>query len=106
MVYSINFHLLQMDFDPSPGWGFQMEHVYSINLFPKFLDNRAYLSGYADHALNYGGSSAGNNHVWVTEHQLGYRLINWLYAITELRYNDFLSKKTGVGFGAEYKIQF
>ena len=29
-----------------------------------------------------------------------------LYAVSEYRYNGFLTEKNGVGFGLEYKIEF
>jgi hypothetical protein len=102
MTYSINFHLLQTDFHPSPGFGWQVEHVYRINL----LKDRLYIYGFADHNMNYGGGIGGNNHRWVSETQLGVRLIAGLHAVAEFRRNEFLSEKNGLGLGLEYLIRF
>jgi hypothetical protein len=106
VFYSINFHLLQTNFeDEINGW--QIEHVYRINLFPKNFDNRVYLTGFADHNMTYLAALQGNNHYWVTEHQLGIKLISELYAVFEYRYNEYLrSRKNGFGLGLEYKINF
>jgi len=93
--YSINFHVLESD-----GTGWQIEHVYRR----AFFDNRMYVSGFCDHNINDG---AGNS-TWVTEHQIGFRLINHLYVVGEYRYSSFAPPglQSGWGFGLEYIIRF
>ena len=102
MRYQIYFHLLQMDFEPSPGWGWQMEHAYQID----FIPGRLYLNGFADHNLQYNGYGGGDRHVWVHEHQLNLHLMEDLFAIAEIRHEDFLDPSTGYGLGMEYLFRF
>lgn len=107
LKYWITFHGFQTDFKESPGWGTQIEHVYLLPLFPKTTKNRLYVSGFADHNLLYGTAYSGNNHRWVTEHQLGIRLIDQLHMVFEFRRNEFFpQKKNGLGMGLQYKIIF
>lgn len=84
-----------------------IEHVYRFNIFPRILNNRVYLGGFADHNLSRNEDNKVQ-HNWVTEHQLGFKLIDQLYLIAEFRINTFLAKenKTGLGYGLEYKIKF
>lgn len=103
MFYFINFHPLQIDSVPGTGW--EIEHVYNIDIFPSVFGNRVYLGGFADHDMNYGAGS--NQNQWVTEHQLGVRLIDWLHAVVEFKRNEyFATDRTGLGLGLEYKIVF
>ncbi len=95
--YSVNFHLLQIDH--VDGFDWQIEHIYKI--FPDILGKRLYLSGFVDHNINSGKSTV------VTEHQLGFRVIDQFYLVSEYRYKGSLNKeKSGVGLGVEYKILF
>ena len=83
-----------------------IEHVYRINIAKKKLDRRIYISGFIDQNFNYNGRG-GLSFKWVTEHQLGVRIIDELYAILEYRINDFYPKDNyGLGYGLEYKIIF
>jgi len=104
--YSVNFHPLQIELETTPGHAWQIEHVYKFNILPKKTRNRLYISGFADHNMRYGGTSGNNNHVWVTEHQLGVRIIKGLHAVAEFRRNEFMQKKNGLGLGFEYLINF
>lgn len=107
MFYSVNFHVLETDFTHSiESW--QIEYVYQIKILPTLLKERVYLRGFADHNMRYGSqATAGNNHIWVTEHQVGIRAVNWLYVVAEYRYNEFFaSKRNDVGIGLEYQINF
>lgn len=83
-----------------------IEHAYRINILAGRLNNRVYLAGFADQNFKY----LENDKVtfeWVTEHQLGIRLIEELYAVAEYRINTFLpANNYGVGYGLEYKIVF
>ncbi|MFH1619269.1 MAG: hypothetical protein ABIG11_05125, partial [bacterium] len=82
MFYAVSFFPLQ--FDSREGYHWQIEHVYRMELFPDLTDKRLYLSGYADHNIGPG------NLPWVTEHQLGIRLVGGLHAVSEYRHNGFL----------------
>lgn len=105
LTYSLNFHLFQFDFDKPTGYFTQMEHVYKLLLFPQPLNRRVYISGFADQ--NFRSGSEENKTKWVTEHQLGIRIIDEFYVVAEYRINDFfLSGHYGLGYGLEYKIIF
>lgn len=97
MSYTTNFHLLQIDH--VDGFDWQIEHVYKF--VPNILEKRIYIGGFADHNFSPGKS------VLVTEHQLGFRVVDQLFLVAEYRHNGFLkTKKSGVGLGIEYKIIF
>ena len=102
--YIINFHLVQTNSLSTNGWQWQIEHAYQWEIFPKTLHHRVVISGFADNDLNFGGGTGNNN--WVYEHQLGVRLIHWLYAVAQIRHEFFLPEKTGAGFGLEYQFHF
>jgi len=94
LAYSVSFHLLESD-----GTGIQMVHVYRWNL----VGRRLYVSGFAHQDMNYDGQTT-----WVTEHQIGLRLVDQLHAVAEFRYNDFRPKglRSGWGLGLQYVIRF
>ena len=101
MSYSINPMLIQFRVNTHTKYMTQTEHVYRIKLYK----DRVYLGGFADQNFVY-----INNNIsfkWVTEHQLGIRIIDQLYAVAEYRINEFLtSEYTGLGYGIEYKVKF
>ena len=104
MTYGINFHLFQLGADaPVDDFTWQMEHFYKIDIAPKKLNNRLYLSGFADHTM--GGKLAKG---LVTEHQLGVRLFDQFYAIGEYRYFSYFPEKykSGLGLGLQYLVLF
>lgn len=103
MTYGINFHVLQFSATPNDDFTWQMEHFYMINIAPKKLNNRLYLSGFADHTMG-GKLSKG----LVMEHQLGARLFDQFYAVAEYRYFSYLPDKykSGMGLGLQYLILF
>lgn len=107
MFYAVTFHGLETDFSSSIN-GTQVEHVYRIQVLPSVLKDRVYISGFADNSLRVGQAvTGGNNSIWVTEHQLGIRLIDWLYAVAEFKRNEFLpAQKNGMAFGLEYVLRF
>ena len=106
MSYSINPMFIQFRRNSKTKYMSIIEHVYRINIAPKILKNRLYLGGFIDqnfHYLNDGGVVFK----YVSEHQLGVRMINQLYAVFEFRINDFMSDENyGLGYGLEYKIVF
>ena len=94
--YSLNFHIIEDD-----GSGWQMEHVYRRD----FLDGLIYIGGFADHNVNGTADSSD----WVSETQVGVKLLGGFYAVAEYRYFSFASSsrfKQGVGIGLEYALQF
>ncbi len=105
MSYSLNPMLLQFRLHNKTTYMTQIEHVYSILLLPKICNKRLYLGGFADQNFIY--NNGGVSFKWVSEHQLGYRILNRLYVVLEYRINDYYQNDTyGLGYGLEYKISF
>lgn len=101
MSYSITPMLVQFRINTNIKSMTQIEHAYKFNLYKDII----YLGGFADQNLVYANSKVFFK--WVTEHQLGVRMVDQLYAVVEYRVNDFLSSNnTGLGLGVEYKIIF
>jgi len=99
--YAINIHAIQFDHEDANVW--QIEHVLMLK-FP-FISNRLYLSAFADHTFNQNLPSHLPNNPLVAEVQLGYRLINDFYLVTEYRLNQYRSSDVNnVALGAQYKI--
>jgi len=102
LTYKINFHVVQWDDETHGDYVWQMEHVYRVNVFPGWFDNRVYMSGFVDHT--FGGP---NNPAVVTEHQIGLRVIDNWYAIAEYRRNEYRKgNEDSLGLGVEYKINY
>lgn len=107
LVYVVSFYIGQFDDLPSKGTRMQIEHVYRIPILPSLLDNRVYLGGFIDHNIWSGAPTGVDTNTVVTEHQLGVRLFDRLYAVAEFRRNEFFpTDKNGVGFGLEYVVPF
>lgn len=100
--YGINLHVAEYGEGRSPKYFTQIEHGYQWQLFKK----RVYLAGFIDH--NFVTDETNNvRDVWVTEHQLGLRLISNFFVVAELRINDYLPKdNVGLGYGLQYKVVF
>ncbi|MRH99680.1 hypothetical protein GH721_03950 [Kriegella sp. EG-1] len=106
MRYSINPMFVQLRRNSKTKYMSIIEHVYHIKISPKTFNNRLYLSGFIDQNFSY-LKNGGLAFKYVSEHQLGIRLINQFYAIFEFRINDFLPDGNyGLGYGLEYKIIF
>ena len=106
MRYSINPMFIQFRRNSKTKYMSIIEHVYRINIAPKKLNNRLYLGGFIDQNFNY-LEEGGLAFKYVSEHQLGIRLIDQFYAVLEFRINDFLPDDNyGLGYGLEYKIVF
>ena len=102
--YEISAFPLQIDH--SEGFDMGWEHFYVIKILPKFFKDRVYLSGFVDHNLEF-GKLAQNHSIAVTENQVGIRIIDDLYLVSELRYNGYLpSEQIGLGLGLEYFKKF
>ena len=65
------------------------------------------MSGFLDNNI-FIDSSFPDTTITVTEHQIGYRLVDELYAIAEFRYNGFFpsNRNIGLGVGLEYNLRF
>jgi len=98
MKYFVNFHILQLD--ALDGFNWQVEHTYTVAVFPDVLDKRVNIVGWLDHYLGPTGSQV------ISEHLVGVRLVDRAELFTELRYNTFLAKdKFGAGFGLRYAME-
>jgi len=97
--YFVTTFLIQGNQGAGIQWMSQIEHVYKLNLFKR----RVYLGGFADQNFQFDQSQKIK---WVTEHQLGVRIIREFYFVTEFRVNHYLEDDTGLGVGFEYKIKF
>jgi hypothetical protein len=101
--YSINFHLYQLDHSDDDVW--QLEHVWRF-YFP-YLSDRLYLGGFADQS--FGETIAGsdrNSHTYL-ETQLGYRIIENFYLVTEYRYSQYNNENPDdLAVGFEYKVNW
>ena len=100
LQYALATFVLQYGYSNPYHWFTQFEHAYRISL----LNSKAYISGFADQNMRYNGGQVFVD--WVTEHQLGIRIVDEFYAITEYRINEYLIESEGWGFGLEYKITF
>jgi hypothetical protein len=99
--YSINPMIVEFHEYDATEFVTQIEHVYRFNIYR----NKIYFAGFADQNFVYNNNSISFK--WVTEHQLGIRLINELFFVAEFKINDYLPKdNSGLGIGLEYKIVF
>lgn len=105
MFYSVNPMFVQFREGDQPRFMTMIEHVYKVHILKKKFDKRIYLAGFADQVfVNTDGEISCE---WVTEHQVGIRIIDQLYVVTEFRLNTFLpDDNVGVGYGVQYKIIF
>jgi hypothetical protein len=103
LLWSINFHPIQFDNEDSDVW--QIEH--SFRLTAPYLRDRLYLAGFIDHTFNEDLPSGFPDNPVVSETQLGFRLIENLYVITEYRINQYRrADVNNLAVGIEYKIRW
>jgi hypothetical protein len=103
LSYSINFHVVQ--YDDSNEDIRQMEHVFKLK-FP-YLSDRLYLAGFIDHTFHQKSSTARPKNPIIGEAQLGFRVINNLYAIVEYRINQYRKDdENNTAYGLQYKIKW
>lgn len=102
LVYSITFHMLQLDHEPGFVW--QMEHIFRLDT--PYLDRRLYLAGFVDHTFNQDVPNVPRNPA-IVEVQAGVRLIEEFHAIAEYRINQYrVDHESNLGLGAEYVIKW
>lgn len=105
MTYSFNPMFLQFREKTRTKVMSTVEHVYKIKILPKKLKNRIYIGGFIDQHFVYNSGRLSFN--WVSEHQLGFRILDQFFAVAEYRINTSLeSDKVGLGYGLEYKVIF
>lgn len=105
MAYTFNPMFLQLKSKTQPEYMTIIEHAYKMAILPSRLNNRVYVAGFADQNFRFNDDKV--TFEWVTEHQVGVRLIDELYAVAEYRINTFTpSDNYGWGYGMEYKIVF
>ena len=101
LTWSINFHLLQFDHSDENEW--QMEHAFRMS-FPS-LSERLYLAGFIDHTFKESLPDNYPSSPIVAEMQLGWRIVENLYAVTEYRVNQYRrSDVNNIAMGIEYKL--
>lgn len=99
--WSVNFHVLQFDREDPNVW--QMEHVFKLK-FP-YLSDRLYLAGFIDHTFNQDLPDDIPSSPMVGEAQLGFRVIENLYAVCEYRVNEYRrADVNNIAVGVEYKL--
>lgn len=101
--YAINLHAVQFDHEEAYVW--QLEHAFGMT-FPD-LSDRLYLAGFMDHTFNQDLADSFPTSPIVAEVQLGFHLIEGIYAIAEYRINEYrLSEVDNLAIGVEYKVQW
>lgn len=103
LKYSLNWHVVQFDHEDADVW--QLEHVFGMK-FP-YLSDRLYLSGFVDHTFNQDLAADFPENPIVAEVQLGFRLFDKVYAISEYRINEYRRTQVeNVAVGFQHKITF
>jgi len=103
MSYSINLHAIQFDQEEGDVW--QLEHAFLMK-FP-YLSKDLYLFIFVDHTFNQTLPNNIPNNPIVAEAQLGYKIANNFYLITEYRINEYRRKDVNnLALGIEYKINW
>ena len=100
LSYSINLHAIQFDHEYATVW--QIEHVLMMK-FPS-ISNRLYLAAFADHTFNQKLPAGMPKNPIVAEMQLGVRLVDSLYFISEFRLNQYRrADVNNLAIGLQYK---
>jgi opacity protein-like surface antigen len=103
LKWSVNLHAIQFDHDDKTAW--QIEHAFYLG-FP-YLTDRLYLAGFIDQNRNETVAANVPPNPVVAEAQLGFRLVDNLYAIAEYRVNQYRrSDVNNLAVGVEYKMKW
>lgn len=103
LSYTLIWHAVQFDHEDPYVW--QLEHVFRMT-FPSISD-RLYLSGFADHTFNQDLPDGFPARPVVGEAQLGYRLVDSLFLVSEYRVNEYRRAEVdNLAFGVEYKLSW
>ncbi|WDE10560.1 hypothetical protein [Thalassomonas haliotis] len=99
--YAINLHAVQFDHEDPYIW--QLEHSFMMK-FP-YISNRLYLAGFADHIFHQDLPSSIPANPVVMEAQLGYRLVDNFFIVSEYRINQYRrSDVNNLALGLQYKF--
>lgn len=101
--YSINPMFVQFQEHVPTKYMTTIEHFYAINLFSKALNKILYISGFVDQNFV---CTSDNSLIfkWVSEHQVGIRMIDKGYLVAEFRSNNYAAEQVGVVYGVEYLL--
>ena len=103
LSYRMNVYLKRFSFADDDAW--QMEHFFRLT-FPG-ISERLYLIGFLDQTFNIDLPAAFPRRPIVSEVQLGARIFDRFYAVTEYRINEFrISEKYNLAIGIEYKFRW
>lgn len=101
--YRLTLHFKRFTSADDSVW--QMEHFFRLT-FPGISD-RLYLSGFVDQTFDIDLPDTYRKNPIVAEVQLGFRIYDRLYAVTEFRNNDFRpSESQNLAVGVEYKFRW
>ncbi len=101
LSYAINLHLIQFDNEAPHVW--QLEHSFFMK-FP-YISERLYLAGFADHTFNQDLPDGTPANPIVSEIQLGYRIVENLFLMSEYRINEYRrSDVNNLAVGLQYKM--
>ncbi len=99
--YAVNLHAIQFDHEDPHVW--QLEHSFRLG-FP-YLSDRLYLAGFIDHTFNQDLPPQFPSSPIVAEAQLGYRLYENLFLVSEYRLNEYRrSDVNNLSVGIQYKV--
>lgn len=101
LKYAINLHAVQFDHEDPYIW--QLEHSFMMT-FP-YISDRLYLAGFADHIFHQDLPSTIPANPVVMEAQLGYRLLENFFIVSEYRINQYRrSDVNNLAIGLQYKF--
>lgn len=103
LIYRMTVHLRRFSVDDNDAW--QMEHFFRLT-FPN-MSERLYLSGFVDQTFDQDLPDTLPSSPIVAEVQLGVRLWDRFYAITEYRVNQRrVGDEHNLAIGIEYKFRW
>lgn len=103
LIYRLTFQLKRYSVDDRGAW--QMEHFFKMT-FPD-LSDRLYFSGFVDQTFNQDLPDTMPRNPVVAELQLGLRMFDRFYAITEYRVNQWrVGDEYNLAVGVEYKVRW
>ncbi|MBC2604554.1 hypothetical protein [Pelagicoccus albus] len=103
LSYSINLHALQIDEEPGDVW--QVEHVFRKSFSGRL--ERLYLAGFIDHTFDQELPALQEPSYIVAEAQLGWKLQESLYLVTEYRVNEYrIGREWNLSGGIQYLVRW
>ncbi len=103
LIYRMNVYLKRYSVDDASAW--QMEHFFKMT-FP-MLSDRLYFSGFVDQTFGQDLPDSIPSSPIIAEFQLGMRMFDRFYAITEYRVNQRrVGDEYNLAVGIEYKFRW